>query len=239
MTWSLLARDADGALGVAIASRFFAVGALCPHAKSGVGAVATQALVNPNYAAPALALLAEGTPPAEAIRMLTAADAGRDHRQLHMIDAKGRSGAYTGRACIEWCGHHAGEGYSVAGNMLVGAQVLSATAAAYERAIALPLAERLLAALEAGDAAGGDKRGRQSAAILIATTEDYPTLDLRVDDHESPFTELRRLYEKSLERFQPFVSCLSSHADPAGVTDRAVIEERVARFAAERAKARR
>ncbi len=239
MTWSLLARDADGAFGIAIASRFFAVGALCPYVKSGVGALATQALVNPNYAAPGLDLLAQGTPPAEAIRVLTAADAGRDHRQLHMIDAMGRSAAYTGRACIEWCGQRAGEGYSIAGNMLVGPQVLAETAGAYERGTTLPLAERLLAALEAGDAAGGDKRGRQAAAILIATTEDYPSLDLRVDDHESPFTELRRLYEKSLERFQPFVACLPSHADPAGVTDRAVIEERIARFQIERAKARR
>jgi uncharacterized Ntn-hydrolase superfamily protein len=230
MTWSLLARDADGAFGVAIASRFFAVGALCPYVKSGVGAVATQALVNPNYAVPAFALLQEGTPPAEAIRMLIAPDAGRDHRQLHIIDARGRSAAHTGRACIEWCGHLTGDGYSVAGNMLVGAQVLADTAAAYERASALPLAERLLAALEAGDAAGGDKRGRQSAAIRIATTETYPSLDLRVDDHEAPFAELRRLYEKSLERFQPFVACLPSQADPAGITDRAVIEERIAQF---------
>jgi uncharacterized Ntn-hydrolase superfamily protein len=236
MTWSLVARDGDGALGVAIASRFFAVGALCPHVASGVGALATQALVNPLYAGPGLALLAQGTPPEEAIRVLTAADEGRDHRQLHMIDAKGRSAAYTGSASIDWCGHRAGTGYSVAGNMLVGPQVLAETAAAFERTSGSPLAERLLAALEAGDAAGGDKRGRQSAAIVIATTEAYPSLSLRVDDHENPFQELRRLYEKSLERFQPFVACLPTRADPVGVTDRAVIEERVAAFVAQRVK---
>jgi uncharacterized Ntn-hydrolase superfamily protein len=239
MTWSLIARDTDGALGVAIASRFFAVGALCPRVASGVGALATQALVNPLYAEPGLALLLQGTPPAEAIRVLTGPDPGRDHRQLHMIDAKGRSAAYTGRACIEWCGEQTGAGYSVAGNMLVGPQVLAETAAVYERASGRPFAERLLAALEAGDAAGGDKRGRQSAAIVIATTETYPSLSLRVDDHESPFTELRRLYDKSLERFQPFVACLPSRADPGGVVDRAVIEERVTRFQEERAKAKR
>ncbi len=232
MTWSLLARDDNGSLGIAIASRFFAVGALCPHARAGAGALATQALVNPLYAEPGLALLAQGTPVAEVVRLLTQADSGREHRQLHAVDVAGRTAAHTGRECIEWCGHRAGNGYSVAGNMLVGAQVLEDTAAAYERAAGRPLAERLLAALEAGDAAGGDKRGRQSAALLIASTEPYPLLDLRVDDHESPFTELRRLYEKSLERFQPFVACLPTRADPVGVTDRAVIEERVARFQA-------
>ena len=238
MTWSLVARDGDGAFGVAIASRFFAVGALCPHVASGVGALATQALVNPLYAAPGLALLAQGTPPAEALRVLTAADAGRDHRQLHMVDAKGRSAAYTGSACIEWCGQRAGAGYSVAGNMLVGPQVLADTAAAFERTNG-PLAERLLAALEAGDAAGGDQRGRQSAAILIAKTEAYPSLSLRVDDHENPFAELRRLYEKSLERFQPFVACLPTQADPLGIVDRSVIEERVAAFQFDRTQRRR
>jgi uncharacterized Ntn-hydrolase superfamily protein len=168
------------------------------------------------------------------VRLLTAADPGRESRQLHVIDTRGRSAAHTGTACIEWCGHRAGENYSIAGNMLAGPQVLAATADAYERTRALPFAERLLAALEAGDAAGGDKRGKQAAALLIHTTEAYPFLDLRSDDHEEPLRELRRLYAKSLERFQPFLSCLPSHARPAGITDRAVIEETVARFQAER-----
>jgi uncharacterized Ntn-hydrolase superfamily protein len=234
MTWSILAHDSDGAFGVAIASRFFAVGALCPHARAGVGALATQALVNPLYAGPGLGLLAQGTPPDEVVRLLTRTDGGRDHRQVHVIDARGRVAAHTGRACVDWCGHRAGDGFSVAGNMLAGPGVLTETAKAYGRAAGRPLAERLLAALEAGDAAGGDKRGRQSAALLVVTTEAYPALDLRVDDHEQPFGELRRLYEKSLERFQPFAACLPSRADPAGITDRAVIEERVARFQAER-----
>ena len=239
MTWSILARDADGALGVAIASRFFAVGALCPHARSGVGALATQALVNPLYGEPGLALLAQGTPPEVVVRMLTVADAGREHRQLHILDARGRVAAHTGSACIDWCGHRAGAHYSIAGNMLAGPRVLEETGSAYERSVGLPLAERLLAALEAGDAAGGDKRGRQAAAILVCTTEAYPSLDLRVDDHEQPFGELRRLYEKSRERFQPFVACLPSRAHPAGVTDRAVIEERIARFQSDGTRTRR
>ena len=236
MTWSLLAADASGALGVAVASRFFAVGALCPHARARVGALATQALVNPRYAKPGLDLLAEGTPPDEVVRLLTAADEGRETRQLHVLDAQGRSARHTGSNCIDWCGHRAGERYSIAGNMLAGPQVLEATAGAYETSLHLPLAERLLAALDAGDAAGGDKRGRQAAAILIYTTEAYPFLDLRVDDHEQPFVELRRLYEKSLDRFQPFLSCLPSEARPAGITDRALIEEEVARFQTARAR---
>jgi uncharacterized Ntn-hydrolase superfamily protein len=236
MTWSILARDASGAFGVAVASRFFAVGALCPHARSGVGALATQALVNPLYAGSGLNLLAEGTPAAEVVRILTGADTGRESRQLHVVDTQGRVAAHTGSACIDWCGHVAGDQYSIAGNMLAGPQVLAETAAAYERGARLPFAERLLAALDAGDAAGGDKRGRQAAALLICTTEDYPFLDLRVDDHAEPFRELRRLYAMSLERFQPFLACLPSRARPAGVTDRAVIEEEVLRFQAQRTK---
>jgi uncharacterized Ntn-hydrolase superfamily protein len=239
MTWSLLARDAGGAFGIAIASRFFAVGVLCPHARSGVGALSTQALVNPLYAEPGLLLLAQGAPPDEVVRMLTHGDAGREHRQLHVIDGRGRVAAHTGSACIDWCGHVAGDCYSVAGNMLAGPQVIHDTASAYERSASLPFAERLLAALEAGDAAGGDKRGKQAAALLVYTTEDYPFLDLRVDDAEQPFRELRRLYEKSLERFQPFVACLPSRANPVGVTDRAAIEDHVARFQATRARAPR
>ena len=120
--------------------------------------------------------------------------------------------------------------------MLAGPRVLDDSAEAYERASGLPFAERLLAALDAGDAAGGDKRGKQAAALLIVTTEDYPFLTLRVDDHPEPFVELRRLYDKSLERFQPFTACLPRRASPAGTTDRAVIEREIERFAAERRK---
>ena len=236
MTWSIVARDPSGALGVTVASKFFAVGALCPHAMSGVGALATQALVNPLYAARGLALLAQGIDPADVVRTLTSADEGRDHRQLHLIDARGRIAAHTGIDCIDWCGHVTGVGLSVAGNMLAGPQVIEDTAQVYEAAAELPFAERLIAAMTAGDAAGGDKRGRQSAALLIYTTEDYPFLDLRVDDHDQPFAELRRLYERSLERFQPFVACLPSHARPAGIIDRAAIEAEVARFQAARSR---
>jgi uncharacterized Ntn-hydrolase superfamily protein len=230
MTWSILARDASGAFGVAVASRFFAVGAHCPHARSGVGALSTQALVNPHYGPQGLELFEKNISPAEAIGRLVAPDGGREHRQLHMIDAQGRVAARTGSACIDWCGHLAGAGFSVAGNMLAGAQVIEETARSYEANRAMEFAERLLAALEAGERAGGDKRGKQAAALLIYTTEAYPFLDLRVDDHAEPLAELRRLYEKSLERYQPFMACLPSRSRPAGITDRAVIEREIERF---------
>jgi uncharacterized Ntn-hydrolase superfamily protein len=238
MTWSIVALDADGSFGVAVASRFFAVGALCPYASSGVGAVATQALVNPLYASPALEALARGDDPAHVVQSLTAADSGRDHRQLHMIDSKGRIAAHTGSACIDWCGHRQGQGYSLAGNMLAGPQVLEATGRALDVHRDDTLALRLLKAMAAGEAAGGDKRGKQAAALLICTTESYPALDLRVDDHAEPIAELFRLYEKSLERFQPFLSCLPRRDAPAGITDRAIIEAEVERFQAARATSR-
>jgi len=236
VTWSLIARDATGALGVVVASRFFAVGALCPYAASGIGALATQALVNPLYAPAALRAMAQRQDPRDIVSALTQADAGRDHRQLHLIDAQGRTAAHTGSACIAWCGHRAGHDYSVAGNMLAGPGVLDDTAAAFEAGNALPFAERLIVALAAGDAAGGDKRGKQAAALLVCTTEDYPALDLRVDDHAEPIAELRRLYDKSLERFQPFVACLPRRDRPAGITDREVIEAEIENFHAQRAR---
>jgi len=234
MTWSLIARDASGALGVAVASRFFAVGALCPHAASGVGALSTQALANPLYASAALQAMARGQHPRDIVDALTGADEGREHRQLHMIDAKGRIAAHTGSACIAWCGQRAGRDYSVAGNMLAGPQVIEDTAAAFEAGGELPFALRLIVALAAGEAAGGDKRGKQAAALLVCTTEDYPALDLRVDDHTEPIAELRRLYDVSLERFQPFVACLPSRDRPSGITDRAAIEAEIVRFQAAR-----
>jgi uncharacterized Ntn-hydrolase superfamily protein len=236
VTWSLIARDASGAFGVAVASRFFAVGALCPHARSAVGALSTQALVNPLYAPAALDAMARNTDPADIVRTLTDADEGRDHRQLHLIDRAGRIAAHTGAACIDWCGHRAGAGYSVAGNMLAGPRVLADTATAFEASGALPFAERLITAMEAGEAAGGDKRGKQAAALVVYTTEPYPALDLRVDDHAEPIGELRRLYDVSLQRYQPFVACLPRTSHPHGITDRTVIEAEIARFQASRAR---
>jgi uncharacterized Ntn-hydrolase superfamily protein len=236
MTWSIVARHPSGAFGVAVASRFFAVGALCPAAKSAKGALSSQALMNPHYVRDGIAALDAGASASDIVARLTSADPGRDMRQFHVVDAAGHVAAHTGSKCIEWCGHVAGDGFSVAGNMLAGSKVVENCARAYEDNAALSFAERLIAAMEAGEAAGGDKRGKQAAALIIYTTEDYPFLDLRVDDHAEPLAELRRLYGVSLERFQPFMSCLASTKSPAGVTDRAVIEAEIARFTAARAR---
>jgi len=235
MTWSIVARDRSGTFGVTVASRFFAVGALCPYARSDVGALATQALVNPGYGPAGLDRLARGDSPQQVVDALVADDEGREHRQVHLIDARGRAAAYTGAQCIGWCGHVTADGLSVAGNMLAGERVLTDTVEAFLEHDRLPLAERLMVAMEAGEAAGGDKRGKQAAALRIVTTESYPLLDLRVDDHPDPLVELRRLYDVSLERFQAFVSCLPSRARPAGITDRALIEREVERLRTARA----
>ena len=231
MTWSIVARDDSGAFGVAVASRFFAVGALCSHARAGVGALATQALVNPGLGPAGLDLLERRHEATQVIEALVAGDPGRDVRQLHVVGATGSAGAYTGAQCVDWCGHLTADGFSVAGNMLVGPRVIHDSADAYVRSANRPFAERLIAALEAGEAAGGDKRGKQAAALRIVTTEVYPVLDLRVDDHVEPIVELRRLFDKSLERFQPFVTCLPTRADPRGIVDRDVIEREIERFA--------
>ena len=238
MTWSILARDGQGRFGVAIASRFFAVGALCVHTRRGVGALSTQALMNPMYGPRGMDLLARGRSPQEVIDSVTAEDTGREQRQVHVLPAQGRPAARTGAACIDWCGHRLDEDFSVAGNMLAGPQVIEATAQAFLATRGQDLAERLLAALAAGETAGGDKRGKQAAALRIHGDEDWPDLDLRVDDHAEPVLELQRLYRKSLERYQPFMACLAGRHDPVGLTDRTEIEARIERFTRERGERR-
>lgn len=235
MTWSIIARDGTGRFGVAVASRFFAVGAMCAHTRRGVGALSTQALMNPLYGPAGLDLLGNGQTATEALASLLAADGGRDQRQVHLLPAVGPAAAHTGSACVDWCGHAIHPDFSVAGNMLAGPTVIEATAAAFVASSELPLAERLLLALAAGDAAGGDNRGKQSAALRVHADEDYPEIDMRVDDHSEPILELQRLYQVSLERFQPFMSCLAGRHDPVGLTDRALIEARIAQFHAARA----
>ena len=225
MTWSIIAKDnATGQFGIAVATRFFAVGARVPFVAAGIGAIATQALVNPYYGIDGLKLLREGKSPRDIVEALTAADSGHDHRQLHIMDASGRIAAYTGAACVDWCGHVEGDGFSIAGNMLAGPRVLDDTAAAWRANAALPLARRLIAAMRAGEAAGGDKRGKQSAALVIYGVEEWPELDLRVDDHADPLAELDRLEQVSRERWVHFRQFLPSRANPAGITDRAVID---------------
>jgi uncharacterized Ntn-hydrolase superfamily protein len=234
VTWSILARDADGRFGAVIASRFFAVGAYCVHARRGVGILSTQALMNPLYGPAGLGLMAQGHGSAAVVAALIATDTGQHMRQLHVLGAAGPGSAHTGAGCTGWCGHHVADGFSVAGNMLAGPQVVDATADAYRRSAGLPLAERLLAALAAGEAAGGDKRGKQAAALCIQGDEDRLELDLRVDDHTEPVVELHRLYRVSLERFQPFVACLPGRHDPVGELDRSRIDAAVERFHAAR-----
>src|ERR1041385_2675306 len=194
MTWSLIARDpATGAFGIAVATKNFAVGCRVPHVASGIGAVATQALSNPFYGVNGIRLLQQGRPAPEVVQALTAADDGREHRQVHVMDAAGRTAAHPGKECVDWCGSTAGEGFSIAGNMLAGPAVIAETSKAYVANSAAPFPRRLIAALKAGEAAGGDKRGKQSAALLIYGEEEWPDLDLRVDDHTDPLAELARL----------------------------------------------
>jgi len=209
MTWSIIARDkATGCFGIAVATKFFAVGARVPFIAAGVGAIATQALVNPFYGTKGLRLLRDGKTADAVVNELIADDDGRDHRQVHIIDSNGRIVAHTGTECIGWHGHVAGEEFSVAGNMLAGARVLDETASAYLGGAGLPFPRRLVAAMLAGEAAGGDKRGKQSAALLIYGEEDWSDLDLRVDDHAEPLAELERLERVSRERWMCFgVSC--------------------------------
>lgn len=234
MTWSLIAKDArTGRLGIAVATRFFAVGARVPYIKTGVGAIATQALTNQFYGPRGLALLAAGASAEDVVRMLLLADEGRDNRQLHVMDAAGRTAAATGKLCVPWCGQMAGAGWSLAGNMLAGEAVLQETARAYEANAAMPFARRMLTAMLAGEAAGGDKRGKQSAALLIHDDEEHAMLDLRVDDHAEPLRELVRLEAVSRERFIHYRRFGPSRDNPAGMLDREQFEAAIARSIAE------
>ena len=231
MTWSILVRDPEsGALGAAVASRFFADGAICLHVEGGVAALSTQALVNPLYGVEAMPRLRAGGDPQAVLAALTAPDPGGPHRQLHILDATGRVAPHTGAACVAWAGHVRGADVSVAGNMLAGPDVVARTRDAFLAARG-SLAERLLAAMEAGETAGGDKRGKQSAALRICTRDPYPELDIRADDHPDPLAELRRLYRVSQERFAAFRRLLPGADSRWGVHDRAVIEAIVARDA--------
>ncbi|MBV9522160.1 MAG: DUF1028 domain-containing protein [Alphaproteobacteria bacterium] len=225
MTWSIIARDrATGAFGVAVTTKAFATGQRCSHARAGVGAVATQSFTNPMLGTRGLRLLAEGVPAPDALRILIAGDDGRDIRQLHIVDAAGNTAAYTGRRCVGWCGHKQGDGFSVAGNMLAGAAVVEETFAAFAAAQDRPFALCFIDALDAGQAAGGDKRGRQSAVLLIHSTEEVADIDLRVDDHAEPLVELRRLYGIYLRDSAPFRHVFPSRSNPSGVTDPREIE---------------
>jgi uncharacterized Ntn-hydrolase superfamily protein len=200
-TYSIVACDLEaGEWGVAVQSKFLAVGAVVPAAEPHVGAIATQAWANLAYRPDGLALLRDGYQAEDVVRTLVGADEGREHRQLGVVDAVGRAATYTGSECLEWAGGTTGPGYAAQGNILVSAATVEALSSIFESSAGQPLAERLLASLAAAEAAGGDRRGRQSAALLVVRkdggyggTSDVAT-DLRVDDHPQPIEELERIY---------------------------------------------
>jgi uncharacterized Ntn-hydrolase superfamily protein len=200
-TYSLCACDlAAGQWGVATQSKFLAVGSVVPWAEPHVGAIATQAYANPRYGPEGLALLREGLSAEDVVDRLTSADDERAHRQLGVVDAAGRAATYTGDDCLAWAGGRTGEGYAAQGNILVSGATVDALAETFESSAGKPLAERLLDSLDAAEAAGGDSRGRQSAALIVVERDGgYASLsdvlvDLRVDDHPDPLVELRRIY---------------------------------------------
>jgi uncharacterized Ntn-hydrolase superfamily protein len=199
-TYSIAACDPDaGQWGVATQSKFLAVGSVVPWAEPAAGAIATQAYANPRYGPNGLALLREGLSAEEVVDRLTSADEGRDHRQLGVVDAEGRAATYTGAQCLEWAGGRTGKCYSAQGNILVSAATVDAIAKTFEAGSG-PLAERLLDCLDAAQAAGGDRRGQQSAALLVVERDggyaglSHELVDIRVDEHPRPLEELRRIY---------------------------------------------
>jgi uncharacterized Ntn-hydrolase superfamily protein len=225
MTWSIVAFDQrNGAFAVAITTCAFAVGARCPYVRPGVGAVATQSMTNPALGPAVLDALERGLAPRHAIESALAGDEGSGIRQVHAVDRHGRCAAWTGNNCVEWAGHMTADGHSVAGNMLRGQVVVEQTFRTYGSRHDLSLPERLITALDAGEAAGGDKRGRQSAALVVTTTEVIPDIDIRVDDHAAPLIELRRLmtiWRTSVEPRRPW---FPSRANPSGQTNLDAIE---------------
>lgn len=204
MTFSIVARSADGeSWGVAVASKFLAVGSAVPAAVAGVGAIATQAWANVAYKGQALSLLDEGATAPVALQRLLEEDDGREHRQVGIVDAEGGAAGHTGATCLAWAGGRTGDGYAIQGNILTGEEVVLAMEAAWHDVSdpGVTFSRRLLAALRAGDVAGGDSRGRQSAALLVVREgagydgRDDVAVDLRVDDHPDPCAELARLLD--------------------------------------------
>src|SRR5260370_29337244 len=184
MTWSIIFRERDsGRIAIAVATKFFAVGARVPNIEPQKGAVCTQALTNPLYGPHGLRLIRDGVGAADVVRLLTTPDAGREHRQLHVLGADGRFAAHTGAECVPWCGHWIGEDFSVAGNMLAGPQVISETVRVLRERADLALPRRMITAMKAGEKVGGDKRGKQSAALEIYADQEYSDPDLPDDNH--------------------------------------------------------
>ena len=213
MTYSVVVCDPKSKkLGVAVATCHFAVGALVPHLKAGVGAIATQAATNPYLGINGLEKMAEGESIEQSFFSVLEGDSEKDSRQLHGVDYLGNSWAWTGNTTIEWAGHINGKNFSVAGNMLAGEKVVKACVDAIESNKLLPLEERMLRALQAGESAGGDKRGRQSAALITIKDQPFPYCNIRVDDNKDPLTELERLLKEFRESYyQEFISAIPNN----------------------------
>ena len=233
-TYSIVACDLEAKQwGVAVQSKFLAVGAVVPWAEPEVGAIATQAYANPRYGPDGLALLREGLSASEVVERLTSEDEGRAERQLGVVDGRGDAASWTGPECNDWAGHRTGPGYAAQGNILVGEETVAALATTFEANPQLSLAQRLIECLAAAQAAGGDRRGQQSASLLVVQRDGgYAALsdvlvDLRVDDHERPIEELRRIYELHFRLFG-----LTPREDwlPLDGELRAEVDERLARL---------
>jgi uncharacterized Ntn-hydrolase superfamily protein len=216
-TFSIVAHDpASGMFGVGASTKLPAVGALVPYARCGVGAIATQARTNPLLGYDGLDLLQQGYVAGETLKILLGSDPEPEKRQVGIVDSWGRSAAHTGSEADPWRGHLVGDGYTVMGNLVVGEEVVGAMAEAFEASVDEPLPERLMRVLEAGQAVGGDKRGKQSAAIYAVKDQPYPYIDLRVDEHTDPVVELRRIYEVVKVQMLPFIEALPTRRNPKG-----------------------
>lgn len=217
MTFSIIARCRDtGQFGIAAATAMPAVGKLLTHAFAGLGAVATQARLNPYLGIDGLDLLRQGLSAEEIVQRLSRADPRADLRQFAVVDAAGACAAWTGSGCPAWAGHRLDDGYTVQGNRIAGPQVLDDAAAAFRRTAGAGLDRRLIAALAAGDAAGGDIKGERSATLYIVDTEDYPLWDIRVDEHARPVAELKRLHAVFARDVVPQIRRMPTRANPAG-----------------------
>jgi uncharacterized Ntn-hydrolase superfamily protein len=225
MTFSIVARcPRTGALGVAVSSAVPAVGAMCVYLRTGVGAVSTQSWVNPYLALNALDMLELGASAENALAHVLENDPSADLRQVGIVDGNGQSATWTGSQCTGWAGQRTGASCTIQGNMLTGADTLDAMQAAFEASDERALEERLMSALEAGQAAGGDKRGRQSAALTVVRNEAYAYLDLRVDEHHDPVTELRRVFNVAQQQVIPFVEGMPTRGNPGRAPSAAVTE---------------
>ena len=217
MTFSLIARCPDtGRIGVAAATAMPAVGKLLTHAVAGVGAIATQARLNPYIGIDGMRLLMQGRSAEEVRDILASQDPRAEARQFAVLDREGRTAAWTGSDCLDWAGHRPENGCSVQGNRLAGPQVIEAAAEAFRASAGKALDERLMEALEAGDAEGGDTKGERSATIYIVDKEEYPLWDIRVDAHPDPFAELRRLHDIFARELVPEIRRMPTRANPAG-----------------------